>query len=155
MPALSILVSALWLVFSVLDYVSTLPSAKTRRLQHVGAGWRGPLEVSLLTGHMTKGILEVGTDPARVSPVRILVSAPPLGSLPLCAHREVSVPSVHTPALDRTVESINRRPGCSDRSLERPRPSQMLFDFSICSAGIWAGEKESPPGTYSDAVLSL
>lgn len=94
MPALSISVSALWLVFSVLDYVSTLPPAKTRRLQHVGAGWRSPLEVSLLTGHMMKGILEVGTDPARVIPARTLSPTPGV-TPPVCTRGGLCAQGTH------------------------------------------------------------
>ena len=153
-PTLSFSAPALWPGFSVLDYVPALPSARTGRLEHVGAEWRHALEVNLLTGHMEKRILEVGTDLAGIRPGRTLVSAPPRGHSLSTHTGSVSVSSVHSPGLDRMVESVNRRPGCSDRLLERPRPSHSLFDFSRCSSGIWGEEKEFPPGTYSDTASS-
>lgn len=96
--------------------------------QNVGAEWRSPLEVSLLIGHVEKWILEKGTDRPRVRSTRTVFSTSPLGHSHSPTH--ISVLSIHIPALDRMVETVDRRPGCS---MEKP----MAFTAAIGFQYVW------------------
>lgn len=129
-------------VFWVMFLHSLLP--KLEGCGMLGLNGEALLEANLLTRHMEKRIPE-GIDSPRVSPARTLVSAPHTGS--------VSVHSEHIPALDGMVVSkswlLRWMVG------ETPQPSQQLFDFSMCSMGIWGVEKSYLPETYSDTALPL